>query len=117
MFASSFPTMRVFPFLLLLALVASACDSSSDVAELGSEVTLAYIGSLEDGTVFDQSARVTFRLDNGLIEGFRDGVIGMRVGEEKRLVIPPEKGYRDQQVGDIPPNSTLIFDVKLLDIR
>lgn len=104
--------------LVLLAFLITACDSSDseDVAEADSVVTVAYEGRLEDGTVFDQNDRATFSLQR-VIPGFRDGVVGMRVGETRTFSVPPEEGYGSQQVGSIPPNSTLIFEVTLLEVR
>ena len=105
------------PLLLLLTLPLAACDSNDDdVVTLNSTVVLAYEGRLENGTVFDSSDRATFPIA-GTIDGFRDNVLGMRVGETKTFTVPPEEGYGNQQVGSIPPNSTLIFDVEVLDIR
>ena len=112
-------------FALLLTL--AACDSSepepeSGVANAQSRVTVAYEGRLTNGTVFDRSDRATFPLQN-VIPGFRDGIVGMRIGESKTITVAPEDGYRDRPQIDnagnviIPANSTLIFDVTLLDIQ
>jgi len=102
---------------------------SGPVAENGSVVTVHYVGTLEDGTQFDSSelhgGPLRFTLGpieelNGMgyvIPGWEEGLLGMRKGEKKYLVIPPEKAYRDQQVGPIPPNSTLIFDVEMVDLE
>lgn len=111
--------------LLLLVFAFAACDSSeedSDVAQANSTVAVAYEGRLEDGPVFDSNERATFSL-TGVIPGFRDGIIGVRVGETKTFSIPPEEAYGEEGVTDpntgetiIPPNATLIFEVTLLDI-
>lgn len=112
--------MRLAVSLFLVALLTlAACDSAdSDVAQSTSTVTVAYEGRLEDGTVFDSSDRATFELD-GVIRGFRNGIIGMRVGETKTFSVPPEEGYGANPPSGsvIPPNATLIFDVTLLDVR
>jgi FKBP-type peptidyl-prolyl cis-trans isomerase len=79
-------------------------------------VYVKYIGKLENDMVFDQSVCARLEMPN-LIPGFRNGVVGMKPGEEKILTVPPEEGYRDQQVGSIPPNSTLLFAVKLLSVE
>lgn len=91
-------------------------------AKPGTTVTVDYIGKLTDGTVFDSSVErkqpLVFTLGApGIIPGFQVGVNGMKVGGERLLSIPPSLGYGDQQVGAIPPNSTLIFDVKLLKVE
>ncbi len=116
--------MRLVPLALLAVLALSACDtyqepclvSGSDPATANSTVYVKYIGKLEDDTVFDQSVCARFELQT-LIPGFRDGVVGMKPGEEKILTIPPEEGYGSAQQGLIPPNSTLLFAVKLLSVE
>ena len=86
-------------------------------ATTGSTVTVAYTGMLEDGDVFDESASYTAPLSN-FIEGFREGVTGMRVGGERRLTIPPEMAYGEAGIaGTIPSCATLVFDVTLLDVE
>ena len=120
--------MHVFrPALLAAALVLAACggDSAdpgveagaSGVAEPTSTVTVAYEGRLSDGTVFDQSDRVTFSLLQ-VIPGFQSGIAGMRVGESKTLVIPPDEGYGASPPpgSGISPTDTLTFDVTLLGL-
>ena len=98
------------------------------VATPGSTVSVLYVGKLQDGTVFDSSAAhnnqpLSFTLGtNGLIPGFQIGVNGMKVGGERLLVIPPTLGYGTQEIKDstgkviIPANSTLIFDIKLVNV-
>lgn len=91
-------------------------------AVAGKKVTVNYVGKLENGTVFDASAKhgqpFTFTLGVGqVISGWDEGITGMKVGGKRQLVIPPEKGYGAQAVGSIPPNSTLIFDVELLGVE
>lgn len=91
-------------------------------AKPGTTVTVDYVGKLTDGTVFDSSIDrkqpLVFTLGApGIISGFQVGVNGMKVGGERLLSIPPSLGYGDQQVGAIPSNSTLIFDVKLLKVE
>lgn len=87
----------------------------------GTVVTVDYVGKLTDGTVFDSSAGkqpLTFTLGaQGIIPGFQVGVNGMKEGGERLIAIPPALGYGAQQVGTIPPNSTLIFDVKLIKVE
>ncbi len=93
------------------------------VAEVGKTVTVHYTGWLENGTKFDSSVDLgqpfVFKLGEGhVIQGWEKGVLGMKVGEKRKLTIPPELGYGAAGAGDvIPPNSTLIFDIELLSIK
>jgi len=84
-------------------------------------VTLHYVGYLADGTLFDTSSgREAFQFRLGadeVIRGWNEGIVGMKRGGIRRLVVRPSLGYRSQRFGRIPPNSTLIFDVQLLDVR
>jgi FKBP-type peptidyl-prolyl cis-trans isomerase len=95
-------------------------------AQAGDIVSVNYTGKLEDGTVFDSNIDpqfghvepFVFPLGIGqVIAGWDEGIVGMKVGEKKTLVIPPEKGYGSNPVGPIPANSTLIFDVEVLEIK
>ena len=87
-----------------------------DVAQPASVVTVLYEGRLADGTVFDRNARgARFSLAR-VIPGFRDGVVGMRVGEARTFEVAPEDGYGDTPPSGIPPGATLTFDVTLLDV-
>lgn len=83
-------------------------------------VKVHYHGTLIDGTVFDSSVErgepITFGL-NQVIKGWTEGVQLMPVGSKFRFYIPQELGYGAQQAGNIPPYSTLIFDVELLEIE
>jgi len=98
----------------------------SEPAKAGDVLVVRYTGKLEDGTVFDSNVDPkfghveAFQFTLGarnVIEGWDEGFVGMKIGEKKTLVIPPEKGYGPQAVGTIPPNSTLIFDVELVKIN
>lgn len=86
------------------------------VATSGSSATVRYSGWLESGAQFD-SGNYTFRLGRReAIDGFDEGVTGMRVGGKRRIVVPPELGYGIRGVGQIPPNAHLLFDLELLSI-
>lgn len=81
------------------------------------QVTVDYTGWLENGTKFDASADhggpQSFQIGQ-VIPGWNQGLVGMKVGGERRLIIPPDLGYGAAGAGStIPPNATLIFDVKL----
>ncbi len=93
-------------------------------AVAGDTVTVNYVGSLTDGTVFDASADhgtsgFTFVLGTGsVIKGWDEGIVGMKVGGKRKLIIPASLAYGNQAVGNIiPPNSTLIFEVELLKVK
>ena len=90
-------------------------------AAVGDTVSVHYVGTLTNGTVFDSSYSrnqpFTFRVGAGqVIAGWDQGIPGMKVGGKRRLTIPPSLGYGNQANGPIPANSTLIFDVELLSI-
>lgn len=92
-------------------------------AKPGQTVSVHYTGWLTDGTLFDTSkSRVrplVFRLGSGqVIEGWEQGIVGMRIGGVRRLTVPPELAYGDRGVpGVIPPKATLVFEVKLYGIN
>jgi FKBP-type peptidyl-prolyl cis-trans isomerase len=99
-------------------------EGSGDPAKSGDMVTVNYTGTLLDGTKFDSSlnpGRTPFQFtlgQNQVIRGWELGVLGMRVGEKRKLTIPPELGYGAAGAGGvIPPNTTLIFEVDLLKIN
>ncbi len=82
-----------------------------------------YTGWLEDGTKFDSSLNpgrepLRFTLGAGqMIQGFDQGILGMKVGGKRKLTIPPNLAYGSQDKGIIPPNSTLIFELDLLIVE
>lgn len=91
-------------------------------AKTGSTVTVNYTGTLTDGTKFDSSydrnQPFDFTLGQGqVIQGWEQGIVGMKVGGKRKLTIPPSLGYGDQATGPIPANSTLIFEVELLAVK
>jgi FKBP-type peptidyl-prolyl cis-trans isomerase FkpA len=91
------------------------------IAGVGDSVTVHYRGWLPDGTMFDTSydeanQPIGFYLAEGLvIKGWDEGLLGMKVGGRRRLVIPPSLGYPNGR-GPIPPLTTLIFDIELLNV-
>ncbi len=91
-------------------------------AKAGDVVSVHYVGTLTDGKEFDQSRKrgqpFNFPLGQGrVIKGWDQGVAGMKVGGKRKLTIPPSLGYGDRGAGSIPPNSTLLFEVELLEIK
>ena len=86
-------------------------------------VTVNYTGWLEDGTKFDSSLNpgrepLRFTLGAGqMIQGFDQGIPGMKVGGKRKLTIPPNLGYGSQDKGIIPQNSTLILELDLLIVE
>lgn len=139
--------MRLIPYavIALLALSVSACSGDStpttpsanvpfstvDVrlgtgaeANTGRRVTVNYAGYLYSATAaenkgsrFDAGTSFAFTVGTGVIQGFSQGVIGMRVGGLRRVIIPPSLGYGAQANGAIPANSTLVFDLELLTVQ
>jgi peptidylprolyl isomerase len=88
----------------------------------GKAVVVNYIGRLANGTKFDASCDrgqpFSFALGTGgVIQGWDQGVVGMKVGGQRRLIIPSSLGYGEQGRGSIPPNAALIFDVELLEVK
>merc|ERR1712037_341710 len=97
-------------------------DACEKTAENGNQLTMHYTGTLEaDGTKFDSSVDrnepFKFQLGVGqVIKGWDEGIVGMCVGEKRKLTVPPELAYGDQGAGDvIPGGATLVFDIELLD--
>ncbi|MDO8407981.1 MAG: FKBP-type peptidyl-prolyl cis-trans isomerase [bacterium] len=93
-------------------------------ASAGDTVTVNYVGSLADGSIFDASANhgttgFTFVLGAGqVIKGWDEGVAGMQEGGKRTLVIPPALAYGDQGIGNvIPPAATLTFEVELVKVQ
>ncbi|MCU0700830.1 MAG: FKBP-type peptidyl-prolyl cis-trans isomerase [Myxococcaceae bacterium] len=93
-----------------------------DAAKKGDKISLHFVGTLLDGGVFDSSrARgqpFSFWVGEGqVVPGLDQGLLGMREGEVRRITIPPALGYGLEAKPKIPPNSTLVFEVELLDVR
>jgi FKBP-type peptidyl-prolyl cis-trans isomerase FkpA len=96
---------------------------AGDAAHPAQVVDVHYTGWLTDGTKFESSRDanqpLTFRVGAGdVLKGWDEGVIGMKVGGKRRLVLPPELGYGKQGAGSVvPPNATLVFEFELLAVR
>ena len=92
-------------------------------AASGQTVQVHYRGTLENGKQFDASydrgTPFTFPLGAGrVIKGWDEGVVGMKIGGKRKLVIPPDLAYGSRGAGGvIPPNATLVFEVELLDVK
>jgi FKBP-type peptidyl-prolyl cis-trans isomerase len=94
-------------------------------ANTGNLVTVTYNGWLYDtsktdgkGTFFDGRPGFQFTLGAGsVIAGWDQGVVGMRVGGQRRLIIPPDLAYGSSGRSSIPPNATLVFDITLLAVQ
>ena len=92
-------------------------------ARAGNSVTVHYVGTLTDGKKFDSSRDrgrgFTFKLGAGeVIKGWDQGVAGMKVGQLRKLTIPAHLAYGDRGFPPvIPPGSTLVFEVELLEVR
>ena len=88
-------------------------------AKNGDVLAVMYTGYLEDGTMFDQSASpYPVTLGTGsVIQGWEEGLLGIKAGGKRRLIIPPALGYGANGGGPIPPNATLIFDVEIVSIN
>src|SRR3954466_9167446 len=95
--------------------------TADTLTDKAASVKVNYAGYLKDGKLIDSGAGVTLELST-LITGFKTGMLGMRVGGKRKLVIPSELGYAGHAIKNtdgtikIPRQSTLIFDVELLSI-
>ena len=102
-------------------------ETGTATVESGDTVWVHYAGRLENGTEFDNSTKhaetrrdgISFTIGAGqVIKGWDEGITGMKVGDKRQLVIPPQLGYGAQGAGaTIPPNATLIFDVELIGVK
>jgi FKBP-type peptidyl-prolyl cis-trans isomerase len=96
-------------------------EGKGDEVKPGATVKVHYTGWLTNGKVFDSSRKrdepISFGL-NQVIKGWTEGCVGMKVGGTRRLLIPAELGYGKKGAGDdIPPDSTLVFEIELLEVK
>lgn len=93
------------------------------VAKRGNDIKVHYTGYLaSNNSKFDSSVDrkvpFEFKLGRGeVIQGWDRGIVGMKVGGKRKLIIPPILAYGENGSGSIPPNATLIFDVELLSVE
>jgi FKBP-type peptidyl-prolyl cis-trans isomerase FkpA len=98
-------------------------EGTGEAAKNGDMVSVHYTGTLLNGTKFDSSLDrgepITFQLGVGqVIAGWEQGILGMKVGEKRKLTIAPELAYGSAGAGGIiPPNATLIFETELVAIK
>lgn len=97
-------------------------EGTGESPRAGQMVVVHYTGTLENGKKFDSSLDrgrpFEFAIGQGrVIKGWDEGVMSMKVGGKRRLIIPPSLGYGNRDLGVIPPNSTLIFEVELLELK
>lgn len=97
-------------------------EGSGAPARSGSQVAVHFVGWLPDGTQFDglapPSMPAEFRLGAGeVIRGWDAGLMGMREGGQRMLVVPSSHGYGARRTGTVPPNSVLVFVVELQRVR
>jgi FKBP-type peptidyl-prolyl cis-trans isomerase len=136
--------MKLFSAVLLAALILIACSNkqasnqwmqldsgvkllvvnngSGAPAKKGDKVCIHYIGCLESGEEFEntysKSKPFTFTLGSGeVIQGLDLGLEGMKPGESRKIIVPAALAYGDRRVSTIPPNSTLVFQVELVEIK
>ncbi len=88
----------------------------------GDTVAVHYAGRLQNGQEFDNSRQrgeaFEFTVGAGqVIKGWEEGLVGMKEGGERILVIPPEKGYGEQGIGPIPGGATLVFSIDLIEVK
>ena len=91
-------------------------------AKTGNTVSVQYRGTLLNGIQFDSSydrgEPFSFTIGQGqVIQGWEQGIPGMKKGGKRKLIIPSAFAYGDRAVGSIPPNSTLVFEVELLSVQ
>lgn len=85
--------------------------------QYGDKVSISYKGKLLSGQAFDyQKKPIEFEV-RGLIAGWKEALLSSRKGSELLLIIPPQLGYGDRKLDNIPPNSILYYELKVVDIK
>lgn len=97
-------------------------EGTGPTPQTGQTVVVHYTGTLQNGTKFDSSLDkgqpFSFPIGRGsVIKGWDEGLMTMKVGGKRKLIIPPKLGYGAQAQAKIPANSTLIFEVEMLGIK
>lgn len=92
-----------------------------DVAKKGDKISIHFVGTVQDGGVFDDShGRGAFNFwvgEGQVLPGLDEGLLGMTEGELRVITVPPALAYGNDAKPKIPPRSTLVFEVELLDVR
>ena len=107
---------------LLMQVATPAKDKKAKEAVEGKTLKVHYKGTFLDGKEFDSSYSrdkpFEFKLGaKQVIQGWEIGTKGMKVGEKRILVVPPQMAYGEQGAGPIPPNTPLRFEIELLDVK
>ncbi len=82
-------------------------------------VTMHYKGELKSGKVFDQSPKekpLELKVHDMII-GFQEALLDKTAGAKVRIIVPPHLGYKDKEMGDIPANSILVFEIEVVDVK
>jgi len=95
---------------------------TGDEVKAGDTVAVNYVGTLQNGQEFDNSYKrgqpFIFKVGAGnVIQGWEEGIVGMKVGGQRVLVIPSDKAYGSRGFGPIPGNATLVFSIELMSIQ
>lgn len=123
MIAALFSALLLIPAIAGEVQIKDIVKGTGEEADVGKTVTVHYTGWLMDGTKFDSSLDrnqpFSFTLgERRVIPGWEQGVVGMKVGGKRELIIPPELAYGANGAGGvIPPNATLKFEVELLAVK
>ncbi|WP_394701462.1 FKBP-type peptidyl-prolyl cis-trans isomerase [uncultured Roseibium sp.] len=123
MIAALFSALLLIPAIAGEVQIKDIVKGTGEEADVGKTVTVHYTGWLMDGTKFDSSVDrnqpFSFTLgERRVIPGWEQGVVGMKVGGKRELIIPPELAYGANGAGGvIPPNATLKFEVELLAVK